>query len=272
MGIILISFSVICLNQFAKDKSIEYLQKANSEKNLRLRIRDLEVANLLYSTSSIKNSLGNAFLEYGDYKNSIYYFKQVQEENAEKGLAKAYYNILDYNNALKYAEKYYQYDEDIRLVYISTLLKQGKLDLATQVAKKSNNQVLDKLWYVLRPDLIGCQGVGRNYLVFCTEISSDNNYIARYNALKNDGFPHAATRLLEDAHKNKALNVNGLLVLAKEQIQASQYEDSETILLEALLINPHYPQIYQQLVVVEEKLDKSDRAKEYKELLQRLSW
>lgn len=104
------------------------------------------------------------------------------------------------------------------------------------------------------------------------ETTTQNRVIKLVNYLRERGYPQMAGRVLAAADAKGLLTRDGYIELAKTQISTNDVSAAYTNLLKAKQLDPYYPQTYQQLVIVCEKLGKTQELKQYSELNSQLTF
>lgn len=85
-------------------------------------------------------------------------------------------------------------------------------------------------------------------------------------------YPHSASRLLLSHKSELQSRKDALLTLSEDYFVNGDYHSAETYVLKAREIDQYFPQTYEQLVKVENKLNKTDEAEKYEHFLKSLTW
>lgn len=105
-----------------------------------------------------------------------------------------------------------------------------------------------------------------------TSASPSNRVALLYNRLKTAGYPQLALKLLRQAAESGQVGRDGLIALANDAHATGNNQTAYDYLMRAKAIDPYYPQIYQQLTIVCEKLGKADETKTYQEFLDKITF
>lgn len=251
---LLIAFVIMKVDIWRVDKSREYLSEAKKSTNDSDRLILFEKAAVLNPGEDNYLNAGITALKLGDSKLAQKYLARVKTAEGYFQLANAYYNLGDYGQAAAN----YQNAVDKRknagsyLGLAKSFLKQGVIAKANIALTRSNELGATKETDDLLALLIGVDGA----------TDPANRTIIVYNALNNLGYPQSAQKILDASASKGYLNRDSLLVLANEKIAAGDYQAAYGYLQRSKAIDPYYPQIYRQLVVVDEKLGKTDEAKQ----------
>ncbi len=218
-------------------KSQEYLNKAKKELSVAQKLQDSEVALILHPTEEAYLLAGTAAVDLNKGQLAENYLSKVKSSNGLLELGKSQ-------------------------------LQQGKLDEAKNTLAKA--YTLDKTNEV--SVLLYLSGGGGTDPDVSRETDLANRAILTYNALMRLDYPQAATSVLENALQKGFLNRSSYIALAQSRFEDGDYQTSYDMLLKAKQIDPYYPQIYQQLISVAEKLKKETEAKQYQNFLSKITF
>jgi len=231
-----LAFGLAKLDTWRVEKAQEYLAKAKVAQNSGVRLQYSEWAILLHSNEEEYLLAGTAAVDLGNGRLAEKYLPHVKSGEGLLELGKAQ-------------------------------LKQGKLDEARRSLTSSyailKNDDTNKLIY-----LAGGNG---QYPDVSRETNPINRVSLIYNDLISRGYPQAAIQTLQVASQNNSLGRDGFITLANKDISESNYIAAYDLLVRAKLKDAYYPQVYQQLVLVCEKLGKSDEAVQYQNFLDNLT-
>lgn len=257
------------ITQWAQMKSIEYLCEANKSNNDTDRLVLFEKAAFLSANENTYLNAGIAALKLGDSKLAEKYLTRVRTADGYYQLANTYYNIAKFD----LAATNYQFSIDrspSAAAYFGlgqSRLKTGDLDKARAALETSyslrNSDDTATLLVLLGSD-VKVTNVSR-------ETDPANKAILVYNELTRLGYPQSAQKVLDRVVAEGQLNRTNLIVKATEAITANDWQSAYDYLFRAKTIDSYYPQIYQQLVLVCEKLGKTAETKQYQDYLDALT-
>ncbi len=229
------ALGVMRFDNWRTEKSQEYLNKAKNEQNLTTKFNYLQKAALLRPSEKTYLLAGASAVAMDNGPIAEKYLSKLHSAESKLELGKA-------------------------------LLKQGKFDEARTALgiafTELRTEEVSRLLY-----LAGGDG---QYLDVSREINKANRSTLIYNALLDLGYPHAAIVRLNQLAETELLGRDALIELAKWQMSNGEESKAYESLLEAVKIDPYYPQIYQQLVQVCEKLGKTDEAVQYRTFLEKI--
>lgn len=262
-------------DQWRLNKSQEYLSKAKIETDVNNQILLYEQAAFLNPSEETYLAAGIAALKLGDNNLARSYLTRVKTAQGYSQLATAYYNLEKYELAISNYQKAIAETKsaDFYSGMGKAYLKIGDLEnsktaLEASYAIQQTNETADLLLLLGSDiDITSVSPSAAVLRVGMLEKDPANKAILAYNSLENLGYPQAAIAILYKAATEGALNRNSLFALAIEQKNENNYQTSYDYLVQAKAIDPYYPQIYQQLVIICEKLGKTDEAKKYSDYL-----
>jgi tetratricopeptide (TPR) repeat protein len=252
------------INDWRQKKSQEYLQEA---KNTDIEKEKL----LLYEKSAVLKPSKETYLLAGisatklkDYQLAEKYLSRVKSAEGYYQLSNVYYDLGEYEKAITYYKKSNSTAESARsyLGLGKCYLKVGNIESARPNIEKSVNlQATDEAVTLL--NLISEK---------TDEDKRANIAVVAYNSLNNLGYPQAAEALLQQSAKNGYTTRDGLVTLANELFNKGDYQSSYDYLQQARVMDPYYPQIYKQLVIVCEKMGKTDEVFIYQDFYTQLTF
>lgn len=252
------------VNDWRRSKSQEYLTEAKKATNDTDKLLLFEKAAVLDASEETFLGAGVTALKLDDNKLAEKYLGRVKTAEGYYQLANAYYNLDKYDQAVlnfQYSNQKKETTEALTGLGKS-YLKQGNTDKAILIlesAKKlQQTEEVDNLLSLLVP-------VNKN-------TDPANRAVIVYNALLEFGYPQSAENILRQAVKDEFVTRDGLIKMANEQIDGDDYQAAYDYLIRAKSIDSYYPQIYQQLLIVCEKLGKTNEVKQYQEFLSGISF
>jgi len=245
------------------EKASEYLYEAKKTSNDNDKFLLYEKAAALNPDQESYLGAGIAALRLGDNRLAQKYLGRVKTATGYYELGNAYYALENYQAAVE-AYQNAVLKEEISEAYLAQgrgYLKLGNVERARTALEKSvrlrTSAEADQLLTII---------VKAN-----AAVNRGNLVVHAYNELEKLGYPHAAQNALIKAGEEGVLTRDGLLSLANTQINSGDYEGAYQYLVKAKGIDAYYPQTYQQLVIVAEKLGKNDEAREYRQLLEQIT-
>jgi len=247
--------------QWAQTKSIEYLIEAKKSNNESDSLVLYEKAAFLVANENTYLNAGIAALGLGDSSLAQKYLTRVKTTDGYYQLANTYYNLVKFDLAATNFQLSIDKSPSTAAYFGlgQSRLKTGDLDkarsaLETSYSLKSSDDTATLL--VLLGSDVKETNVSR-------ETDPANKAILVYNELTRLGYPQSAQKVLDRAVAEGQLNRTSLLMKATEAIAANDWQLAYDYLFKAKTIDPYYPQIYQQLVLVCEKLGKTAEIKQY---------
>jgi len=243
------------VNAWRIQKSSEYLYEAKKTSNLTDSLLLYEQAAVLNPNEETYLGAGVTAVKLGDNTLAERYLSRVKTSEGYFQLAGAYYNLEKYSQAASNYQKSLNTRENA-VTYLElgkSYLKLGDILNAQNALKRSVElKASDEASTLLA--LINLD---------TTEFDEANRVVLSYNELNSLGYPQSAKTLLFEASQKGYLNRDSYIELANEEISAGDYPKAYDYLQRAKTIDPYYPQIYNQLVLVCGKLNKASEASEY---------
>lgn len=250
------AFVLFRINDWRIRKAKEYLQEAKSNTNTSESLTLYEQAAFLDPSEETYLQVGITALSLGHSDLAGKYLTRVKTAEGYYQLATAYYNLSKYDLSATYFQK--SLDKKVTsAAYLGlgkSLLKVGEVERSREALTKSDDP--DKLVALLdqQPGETGERAV------------------AAYNALNTLGYPQSAKYILQKATDNNDVTRDGLITLANSHIDAGEYQSAYDLLVRSKAIDPYYPQIYNHLILVSEKLGKTEEASNYREFYKKISF
>lgn len=224
------------LDIWRSEKAQEYLSKARNTTNVSLSLQLSEKSVLLRKSEEGYLLAGTAAVELGNGQLGEKYLVNVKSGEGLLELGKAQ-------------------------------LKQGRL----AEARISLTTALSLLKTEEPNRLLYLAGGDGQYPDVSRETNPAKRAALIYNTLITLGYPQAAILRLANDMNNSDLSRDALIELGIWQMSQDKYADAYSLLLRAKAKDPYYPQVYQQLVLVCEKLGKTTDGAQYQSFLNGLS-
>jgi len=260
---LVVAFGYNRLNTWAQSKSQQYLSEAKKSNNDSDILLLSEKAAFLSANESTYLNAGIAALRLGDSKLAEKYLTRVKTADGYYQLASAYYNLEKFDLATTSFQRSIDISPSAES-YLSlgqSQLKLGDLDKARAALETSNSlRSTDN-----GKDLLVLLGSNAKLTNVSRETDPANRAVLAYNELIRLGYPQSAQKVLDGAVAEGQLNRTSLLMKVTEAITANDWQLAYDYLFKAKTIDPYYPQIYQQLVLVCEKLGKTAEVKQYQD-------
>jgi len=251
------------LNDIRVQSARKYLSEAQKSSNDSDKFLLYEQAAALNPNQESYLGAGIAALKLGDNRLAQKYLGRVKTAAGYYQLGNAYFGLGNYQPAVAAFRRSTELKADpgAYLALGKSYLKLGDVTGANVALGKSAE---------MRPDTEASQLL-KLLIIPAGIYDRGNAAVYSYNELGKLGYPQVAQKLLTDAAIEGHLTRDGLLSLVNTKIQDNDYEGAYQYLLTALSIDPYYPQTYQQLILVSDKLGETAEAKEYRQQLGRFS-
>lgn len=273
----MLAFVIIKTDKWRIAKSTEYLYEAKNKALDTEKLLLFEKAAVLKPSEETYLVAGVTALKLGNNDLAEHYLRRVKTADGYSQLANSYYNLEKFDLAVLNYQKAINNRSNVNF-YIGlakSQLKQGNVDESRTSFEKAyslqkNSEVVNFL--TLLGSRVDVSNVTVSEVVKKINKETDltNKAILIYNELNRLGYPHSADKVLQDATDKGQISRDSLFTLAQRQIEEDYYETAYTLLQQARVIDPYYPQIYKQLILVCEKLDKADEAKQYQEFYSKI--
>lgn len=256
-------------NTWRHAKAQEYLEKAKNTTNESDKLLLFEKAAVLTASEQTYLTAGISALNLGQNTLAERYLSRVKTDEGYFQLANAYYNLEEFETAATYYQKSInkQKRADNFLGLAKSKLKMGDTSGA-RAALLISNQLQES---AEATNILVLLGNGTNDTNVSRETDPTNKAVLVYNELITLGYPQSANVVMQEATSKGLFSRDTLLVLANEAITKRDYSKAYDYLVEAKRIDSYYPQIYQQLVIVCERLGKTDEGARYQATLHALS-
>lgn len=237
----------------------KYLDRAKNEQLDAKRLVFLERAILLDPRDEVLLEAGKLALELENETLALKYYKKVNTPYGELSLANTYYEMNKFSLAKEHYRKLFstEYEHEGYIGIASSELKLGNVKRAVTNLVKANKIKkeidIDLLLSVLRPN-------GK-------QIADAASVVRAYNYLITEGYPQAASQILLESTNSGLVSRDGLITLASESTEGGNLKQAYDFLVRAQAIDPYYPQIYQQLIIVCKRLGMFDEAAGYEMVL-----
>jgi len=261
----------IKIDTWRHEKAEEYLSQAINSPDNTEKLLLSEKAALLLANEETYLFAGVTALNFGDNNLAQKYLGRVKTAEGYAQLAGAYYNLERYDLAISAYIKALA----IRTTSAGYLgvgrsyLKTGDLERAqTAFAQASELQPAPETQglYILAGGTLRtgeAAPLDETLLNVSRETSESNKAVLRYNELNKLGYPQSANKVIQSAYEQGQAGRDTLFMLAEERFNVGDNQAAYDLLIRAKTIDPYYPQIYNQLAIVSEKLGKTNESKQY---------
>jgi tetratricopeptide (TPR) repeat protein len=258
-------------DQWRVNTAKENLSEAKNSTDESDRLLILEKAALLNPNEETFLSAGVQAMKLGDSRLAERYLGRVKTAEGYYQLGNAYYGLDEYRLAIDcYLEALGKGKAgDMYAVLGKSYLKVGDIEKAkTYLAKTEKTEEVTSLLLLLGADidLAGVSPSSASLRAGKHETNPANKAVLVYDGLIKLGYPQSAESILQQAEANGYLTRDSLIALANRAYVKNDYQLAYDYLQRAKSMDPYYPQIYQQLVIVCEKLDKVDEAKQNQDI------
>jgi tetratricopeptide (TPR) repeat protein len=249
-------------NHWRITKAREYLSEAKKIDSNADKLLLLEKAAVLDPNEETYLKAGITALELGDNTLAEKYLGRVKTAEGYFQLANAYYNLEKYDLSASTYEKVI--DTTKTAASYAGLgkshLKLGNIDQSLS-ALQSAYEIEGTTEIKNLIDLLTISSV---------ETDPANRAVVVYNSLLRLGYPQSAEKILLTANEMGYQSRDSLITLADRAVKGDNNQLAIEYLLKAITIDPYYPQIYQQLEAIYDKLGMQEEAEKYREFGQRL--
>jgi len=271
LGTILIVGLKLLTVQLAK----EYLRKAENTTTNTDRLKYSETSAALNETEAAIVLAGESAYALKDYQLAIQYYTRLNNNVGKLGSAEAYYQLGRYDSA---KELFHDYsitdltDSEYELL-IKTDLSRGDINSVRKElagfktddpSRGFLNNTYCRIDYRENPE---CSAIYVLDKINLTE--TDKTYLlsTAYNYFNTQSFPQTALALLREGREKDLITRDGLNSLANTDETNGNLNLAYKELVESLAKDQYYPQTYQQLISVAEKLGDKTAVSEYQTIL-----
>jgi tetratricopeptide (TPR) repeat protein len=256
---ILAALTLVQVKDWRVAKAQEYLHRANNDTIDSSKLVLYEKAAVLDPQEETYLAAGVLALNLGDNILAGKYLNRVKTAEGYHQLGNAYYNLDRYESSIHFFQKSLNLraEAEVYLRLAQGCLKLGDVDKARTALE--NSERLNSSQEAV--DLL------RALAIDIDEIDPGNKAVISYNTLVTLGYPQSAKAVLWRANDKEHVTRESLIALGNEQIQHGNHMAAYELYQKARVIDPYYPQIYEQLVIICKKLGKDDEMKKYQEFL-----
>lgn len=248
------------VNKFRIGKSKEIALQGQNTQDKSKKLIFFQEAALLYPSEDNILSAGIAALDINQYKLSELYFKRIKTKEGLELLGDSLFNRNELNLALKTYEKAYAKgkNDNISLKIARTFFKSEKFVEAKAILEKLNNEDTKELLSIIQ--------------IVSGEIKDFNSINRVYLWLLDNNYPQVASGFIRSKYSPLVLNRDGYLLLAEDYLSSNETQKSYDSLLNALEQDRYYPQTYQQLISLSNKLNNTSNIDSFEKYLNLITW
>jgi tetratricopeptide (TPR) repeat protein len=272
---VIFAFSITGLDSVRKEQvkriAIESQKKTNESEKLVY----LQATALLDPTEENNLNAGLQASKLGYREIAEYYFRKVKSDKGLYQLGLKLFLDKNYKKAEETIKKIQNKDQNSWQLLVKACLNQGKFKETSALCQKENLRgEMCVLATMVSGDWekAGIMETGQDLKSIMQIRDEASRIIVLYNYVKAQINPQAANTYLEDNKLKLENSRDGNILLGNDLYNLGKYKEAAEYLEKAKTIDPYYPQVYEHLIEVHEKLGNTIETEKYREIFRTLTW